>query len=199
MVKKIIAVLGSPIPDGNTAKLLNQSIKGATDAGCEVELVDVTKMDFSPCMEYLFCLENDTCIMEDEITQFYKKFREMDGLIVATPVMTMGIPGKLKSFMDRFQVFYNAKYERNQPLISKEHKENRKTLFISIGGMKNPNDFDGVKLSMLAFCDIIDCPYWDEILQDDMDTIKDITTRQDLMDKAYKKAHEMATLIINNG
>lgn len=195
MGKKIIALLGSPIPDGNTAKLLDEAIRGATDAGCEVELVDVTKLDFTPCMEYLFCLENDNCIMEDELTPFYQKFKEMDGLIVASPVMTMGIPGKLKSFMDRFQVFYNAKYKRNQSLVPKDRKKTRKTLFISIGGMKNPNDFDGVKISMLAFCDIIDCPYWGEIFQDDMDTIKDITSRHDLMEEAYNKAQEMGNLI----
>ena len=52
----------------------------------------------------------------------YPKFREMDGLIVATPVMTMGIPGKLKSFIDRFQVFFMAKYVRKKPFISKEKK-----------------------------------------------------------------------------
>ncbi len=33
MGKKIIALLGSPLSDGNTAKLLDRAIKGAEDAG----------------------------------------------------------------------------------------------------------------------------------------------------------------------
>ncbi|HZD42599.1 MAG TPA: NAD(P)H-dependent oxidoreductase, partial [Methanomicrobiales archaeon] len=133
--------------------------------------------------------------MEDDVTPYYDKFREMDGLIVAAPVMTMGIPGALKSFMDRFQVFFNAKYVRKQPLISKEHKKRRKTLFISIGGMNIKNDFDCSITSMQAFCDIIDCPYWGDVLQNNMDEIKDVATKPDLMQAAYQKAYEMCSQI----
>ena len=53
--------------------------------------------------------------------------------------------------------------------------------------MKIPEVFVGAKLTAKAFFDIIDCPYRDELLISDMDTIRDIRTRQDLLDAAYAK------------
>ena len=191
MKPKIIALLGSPRINGNTATLLDQAIKGAEDAGCIVEKVVVPHLNFRPCMEIFHCIEKETCAMKDDIVPFYEKFKEMNGLIIATPVMTMGIPGALKSFMDRFQVFYMAKYWRQDSFINDSKKKRRKTLLISIGGMNIPNDFDGVKLTVHAFCEIIDSPYWAEVLQNNMDEIKDISTRPELMEEAYSKGYEL--------
>jgi NAD(P)H-dependent FMN reductase len=187
MGKKVIGLLGSPLPDGNTAKLLDQALKGAEDAGCVVEKILVTNLDFQACEEMLFCKDHDTCIIDDDMQQLYPKFKEMDCLIIATPVMTMGIPGKLKSMMDRFQVFFMAKYMRKKPFISKERRMERRGLFICISGMKIPEVFVGAKLTVRAFFDIIDCQYTDELLISDMDTIRDVTAHPDLLEAAYKK------------
>ena len=187
MGKKVIGLLGSPLSDGNTAKLLDRALKGAEDAGCMVEKILVTSLDFQACEEMMFCKDHDTCIMDDDMQQLYPKFKEMDGLIIATPVMTMGIPGKLKSMMDRFQVFFMAKYMRKKPFISKERRVERRGLFICISGMKIPEVFVGAKLTVKAFFDIIDCQYTDELLISDMDTIRDVTAHPDLLDAAYKK------------
>ncbi|MCK9308278.1 MAG: flavodoxin family protein [Methanoculleus sp.] len=195
MAKKIIALLGSPLLDGNTARLLDEAIRGAEEAGCEVEKLEVAHMDVLPCMEFFQCKESETCLIQDEMGEFYDRFREMDGLIIATPVMTMGIPGRLKSFMDRFQVFYMAKYHRGRSFISPERRKKRKMLFISIAGMNIPNVFEGVKMTARAFGEIIDCPYWDEVLRNDMDTIQDITTRPEVMEAAHKKGYELGRLL----
>ncbi|NLM29267.1 MAG: flavodoxin family protein [Methanomicrobiales archaeon] len=195
MAKKVIALLGSPLTGGNTARLLDEAIRGAEDAGCEVEKIVVAHMDFAPCMEIFYCVENETCQIRDEMIEVYDKFREMDSLIIATPVMTMGIPGKLKSFMDRFQVFYMAKYYRKESFISPEQRKRRRMLFISIAGMNLPTVFDGAKVTARAFGEIIDCPYWDEVLQNDMDTVRDIRTRPEVMEAAYRKGHELGRLL----
>lgn len=187
MAGKIIGILGSPLAEGNTAQLLDKALKGAVDAGCEVEKIIVVNLDFQACQEMMFCREHETCILDDDMQIIYSKFREMDGLIVATPVMTMGIPGKLKSFIDRFQVFFMAKYVRKKSLISKEKKAMRKGLFICISGMNIPEVFVGAMMTMKAFFDIIDCQYTDEFLISNMDTIKDIRSQPDLLEAAYKK------------
>jgi putative NADPH-quinone reductase len=187
MAGTVLGILGSPLIEGNTAKLLDRALKGASDAGCTVETIMVTNLDYQPCMEMMFCKEHDTCIMDDDMQQVYGKIRDADSIIIATPVMTMGIPGKLKSFMDRCQIFFMAKYVRKTPLVSPEKKKNRRGLFLCISGMKIPEVFVGAKLTTKAYLDIIDCPFSDELLISDMDTILDITTRQDLLDAAYAK------------
>ncbi len=195
MSKKIIALLGSPLLDGNTARLLDEAIRGAEEAGCEVEKLEVAHMDVLPCMEFFQCKGSETCLIQDEMEGIFARFREMDGLIIATPVMTMGIPGRLKSFIDRFQVFYMAKYHRGRSFISPERRKKRKMLFISIAGMNIPNVFEGAKMTARAFGEIIDCPYWDEVLRNDMDTIQDITTRPEVMEAAYRKGYELGKLL----
>jgi len=195
MAGTVIGILGSPLPEGNTAKLLEQALKGAADAGCSVETIAVNNLDFQPCMEMMFCKEHETCIMDDDMQQVYGKIRDADSIIIATPVMTMGIPGRLKSFMDRFQVFFMAKYVRNEPLVAPEKRKVRRGLFICISGMKIPEVFVGAKLTAKAFFDIIDCPYRDELLISDMDTIRDIRTRQDVLDAAYAKGRKLGEAV----
>jgi NAD(P)H-dependent FMN reductase len=191
MGKKLIGLLGSPLTEGNTAKLLVRALKGAEDAGCTVETIVVAGLDFQACMEMLFCKDHDTCIMDDDMQQLYPKFKEMDALIIATPVMTMGIPGKLKSLMDRFQVFFMAKYMRKKPFITMERRAGRKGLFFCISGMKIPGVFVGAKLTVKAFFDIIDCQYTDELLINDMDTIRDVTAHPALLEAAYQKGYTL--------
>jgi len=198
MTVKVIGVLGSPITEGNTALLLDQALKGAEDAGCSVEKIVVVNLDLQACQEMMFCTDHETCIMDDDMQPIYPKFRELDALIIATPVMTMGIPGKLKSFLDRFQVFFMAKYMRKKSLVPEEKKAERRGLFICISGMKIPEVFVGAKLTIRAFFDIIDCQYSDELLINDMDTIRDLRQRPDLLEAAYKKGFELGRSVSGN-
>ncbi len=193
MPKKVIGILGSPLAKGNTAILLEKALDGARAAGAEVERINVPFLQFQPCMEIFYCVDHEACRMKDDLSEIYDRFREMDALVIASPIMTMGIPGKLKSFMDRFQVFYMAKYVRKKSLVPEEKRKIRKCLFLSISGMNLPTVFDGAKMTVKAFCQIIDCTYWDDVLINDMDTIKDIRTRPDALEAAYQKGYGIAS------
>ena len=192
---KIIALLGSPLLTGNTAKLLDQAIQGARDAGAGVEKIEVTNLNIRACREIFFCREHETCAMKDDMIGIYEKFRDIDGVIIATPVMTMGIPGMLKSFIDRFQVYFMAKYVRKSPLVTKEKRRSRLGLYLGISGMNLPYVFDGAKLTIHAFFDIIDVKYWDDLLIRDMDTLQDLTRHPEYLEEAYKKGHALGRLL----
>jgi hypothetical protein len=187
----IAALLGSPRSQGNTALLLDHAIAGAQDAGCEVRRIDVPSLDLSPCREIYFCRSQPDCAIKDDVNQFYSLFCGLDSMIIATPVMTMGVPGALKSFMDRFQVFYCAKYQRMAPLVPKEKRRSRRTLLISISGMDLPDNFDSVRGSAFSFCDILDCKLADELFVRDMDHKKDLHAFPDILDEAYRKGYSL--------
>ncbi|MCK9581538.1 MAG: flavodoxin family protein [Methanoregula sp.] len=189
MAGTVLGILGSPLPEGNTAKLLDMALKGAADAGCTTEKIVLANLDFQSCTEMMFCKEHNTCIMDDDMQQLYKQIQNADSIILASPIMTMGLPGKLKSFMDRCQVFFMAKYVRKTPLVTPEKKKIRCGLFICISGMKIPEVFIGANLTAKAWFDIIDCTYSGDLLINDMDTILDITRRQDLLDAAYAQGN----------
>lgn len=192
----LVALLGSPLPQGNTALLLDRAIMGARESGCEVQMINVPDLGFSACREFYYCHDHAQCMMEDDVSELYGLFQSMDGLIIATPVMTMGIPGALKSFMDRFQVFFCAKYIRKERLVEKEKRVHRKTLLISISGLNLPENFDGLKQSVFSFCDIIDCKMSDELLIRDMDTKKDLMLYPELLDQAYEKGKRLGEMVI---
>jgi len=80
-----------------------------------------------------------------------------------------------------------AKYVRKQPFIAKEQKIKRRALLICISGMNVPGIFDGIKKTVLAFLNIIDCPLMDELLVPGMDTLQDISASPGTLDEAYAK------------
>ena len=183
----ILGLLGSPLPHGNTALILQQALDGAAEAGCTVERVNVPFLTFEPCMEILHCMNAPECSQLDDLTPYYQRVIEADGIIVATPVMTMGVPGKLKGFMDRFQVLYWAKYGRKDPLVPKERKKQRHGLLLAISGLSRarvPHVFDGVRYTTNSFFDITDVTPGEELLIDDMDGKRDLSQFPELLAEA---------------
>ena len=128
MAKKVIGLLGSPLSEGNTAKLLDRALKGAEDAGCTVEKIVVTNLDFQACMEMMFCKDHETCIIDDDMQQLYPKFREMDGSYHCHSGHDHGNSRQTQILMDRFQVFFMAKYVRKKPFISERKEKGAKGL-----------------------------------------------------------------------
>lgn len=196
MTKKVLALFGSNILGGNTDKLLMQALKGVEDAGCTVERINVAHETISPCNQIYSCMTETTCALEDSMQEYSRKIRQADGIIIATPVMTYGIPGALKSFMDRCQPFYMAKYYRKQPFITPEHAKIRRTLFLCIGGMDAPDVFTCPVLTAKAFCAIIDAQYSDELLQNDMDTILKLDNKPEVLTAAYEKGKALGERIV---
>ncbi|HJJ94490.1 MAG TPA: NAD(P)H-dependent oxidoreductase, partial [Methanocorpusculum sp.] len=174
MTKMVAAIFGSNIFGGNTDKLLKEAIRGVEDAGCTVERIDIAHHPVASCMQTFGCMFEPRCAIEDGFEKYFNILKKADGIIMATPVMTYAIPGALKSFIDRCQPFYMAKYYRKQPFIKPDHAKIRKMLFICIGGMNKDDIFTGPVLTVKAFSDIIDAKYSDELLQNDMDTIGNI-------------------------
>lgn len=196
MTKKVLALFGSNILGGNTDKLLSAAIKGVEDAGCTVDRINVAHIHAGPCNQTYSCMIEPTCAIEDDMQDAYRKIKQADSIIIATPVMTYGIPGALKSFMDRCQPFYMAKYYRKQPFITSEHAKIRHTLFLCIGGMNAPDVFTGPVLTTKAFCAIVDAKYADELLQNDMDTIVNLDNKPEILAEAYEKGKALGERIV---
>lgn len=197
MERRVLGILGSPLEEGNTALLLDAALKGAADVGCSVEKIVVSPMQISGCMELMHCKTHTTCKIQDDMIPLYDKVRDCDGMIIASPVMTMGIPGKLKCFMDRFQVFFMAKYVREEPLVSKGREKQRQGLFIAISGMNRKDVFAGVLLTMAAFFDIIGMQFADRLLINNMDQKQDLHRYPELVDEAFAKGQALGRLLIS--
>ena len=195
MTCRIIALMGSRNKKGNTSLLLDHAVRGAEEGGCEVDRIAFDHLDLEAAMASVFA---GGPLPDDGTRELYRKFQEADGIILASPVYTMGIPGKLKSLMDLFLSIAYSSSEEKASLVPKGKRGRRKGLFISLAGSAGcPTVFDGSVTTVTAFFEILDFHYNDDLLVDDLDTILDLHTRPELLKAAHDKGLALAKALKN--
>jgi multimeric flavodoxin WrbA len=195
MTCRIIALMGSRKKKGNTSLLLDQAVRGAEAGGCEVERIAFDNLDLEAAMD---AVSAGGPLPDDGTRGLYKKFQDADGIIVASPVYTMGVPGRLKSLMDLFLlIMYSASAEKAS-LVPESKRGKRKGLFISLAGSSGcPTVFEGSVTTVTAFFGGLDFHYHGDLLVDDMDTILDLHTRPEVLKSAYDKGFALAKALKN--
>jgi multimeric flavodoxin WrbA len=196
MSVKVLALLGSPRENGNTGKLLKEVLKGAREEGGKVEEIHITAKNIQPCGEIFDCIENNgVCPIKDDMVEIYEKLKQADVVIVATPIMTLGIPAKLKALMDRCQTFWVRKYMLKDSFISPEKKKRRKGLFICTAGLSWSKVFQGAIMSMTAFFEIIDVEYTANLLYNKMDKLGGIENHPTAFSEAYQAGGDIVRAV----
>ncbi|GHV29935.1 FMN reductase [Synergistales bacterium] len=106
---KVIAVNGSPREDGNTAAALRAMADVLKGEGIETEIVHVGGKLIPGCIGcgHCFSSEGNICVFKDDaVEENVMKIRAADGIILGAPTYYAGIPGPMKSFLDR--VFFSS-------------------------------------------------------------------------------------------
>ena len=101
---KVLSVMGSPRKAGNTATVLGWIEQILTDAGHEVDHLDVVDYEVGGCTGCNACkLEPDSpaCTEDDDMTTIYERLMDSDLVLVANPLYCWGYPSQLKAFFDR--------------------------------------------------------------------------------------------------
>jgi len=109
---KVIAVNGSPNKDGNTATALETMAGVLKEDGIDTEILQVGGQLIHDCVGCGHCKssENNRCVFTDDVVNDYsEKMRCADGIILGAPTYYAGIPGDMKSFLDRV-FFSSSKY-----------------------------------------------------------------------------------------
>jgi multimeric flavodoxin WrbA len=101
---KVIAINGSPNREGNTFHALNMVGNELIAAGIEFEILHIGHKMIHGCTACGKCFVNrdEKCIIKtDDLNQWIQKIKIVDGIILGSPVYYSGIPGTMKSFLDR--------------------------------------------------------------------------------------------------
>jgi len=104
---KVIAINGSPRKEGNTHHALLMVCEQLHASGTETEILHIGHKNIHGCLACGKCRENknERCVIErDDVNQWIGQLKEADGILFGAPVYFSGIPGTMKSFMDR--LFY---------------------------------------------------------------------------------------------
>ena len=103
---KVLAINGSPRKTWNTATLLNKALEGAASEGAETEIIHLYDLNFKGCTSCFACKlkggkSYGNCAYKDELTPVLKNVREVDALILGSPIYIGTVSGEMKSFLER--------------------------------------------------------------------------------------------------
>jgi multimeric flavodoxin WrbA len=103
---KILAIVGSPRPKGNTNYLVDLALKEAAKKGAQTEKIILSQFNVNPCIGHDNCASFDSCLQKDDADWILNKFRKAEGVILACPVYYYNVPAQMKAFIDRNYFIY---------------------------------------------------------------------------------------------
>ncbi|MFC1866150.1 flavodoxin family protein [Chloroflexota bacterium] len=110
---KIVAIIGSPRPKGNTGYLVDRALEAAEELGAQVKKIDLSKYNINPCLGHDDCPSFVCCIQKDDMAWILDESLNADGIILASPVYWYNVSAQMKTFMDRnyFPYKHDIKYK----------------------------------------------------------------------------------------
>jgi len=103
---KLLAIVGSPRLKGNTNYLVDQALEEAARLGADTDKIVLSQYEVNPCLGHDDCASFESCLQKDDAGWILDKFREADGVILATPVYYYNVSAQMKAFIDRNYFLY---------------------------------------------------------------------------------------------
>ncbi len=101
-MKRILVIVGGGRPNGNTNQLVDAFIKGAIEAGHEVDKVSLNKTEVNGCIGCNACRYGKPCIQKDGFNEIVPKIKATDCIVFASPLLFWTLSSKIKAFIERF-------------------------------------------------------------------------------------------------
>ena len=99
---KVTAVLGSPRANSVSSAVARRLLQGAADAGHEVIVYEINKMNVKGCQGCGYCKNhNADCCIPDDMKNYWKDLHESGALVVTAPNYFSQVCGPMITFMNR--------------------------------------------------------------------------------------------------
>ncbi len=180
---RVLGIAGSPRRGGNTDRLLAEVMKGAASRGAEVKTIVLNDLKIAPCQHCDACLEAGRCKVGDDMQMVYRELEAADRIVLASPIHFMGVTAQMKAMIDRCQALWARKYVLKLPPLGNGRE--RKGLFISVGGRKIANVFNGALVTIKSLFTVLDVTYAGALLFRNMDEKRAIAKHPDALRQAF--------------
>ncbi len=101
-MSKVLIISSSPRKGGNSDTLANEFMRGAEEAGNEVEKVSLREKRINYCTGCGQCYaKQQPCWQKDDANEVIEKMLWADIIVLATPVYFFAMSGQMKTFIDR--------------------------------------------------------------------------------------------------
>ena len=100
--KKVLILSGSPRKGGNSDLLCDEFMRGALEAGNQVEKIRVAEKKIGYCSACYYCRQSGgICAKKDDMAELLQKMIDADVIVLASPVYFYSIDAQLKTVIDR--------------------------------------------------------------------------------------------------
>ena len=100
-MKKVLVISASPRKGGNSDLLCDEFVRGATEAGHEVEKIRLAEKNVGFCKGCYACQKLKKCFQNDDANELVEKMLSADVIVLATPVYFYSMDAQLKALIDR--------------------------------------------------------------------------------------------------
>ncbi len=102
MGKKVLILSGSPRKGGNSDTLCDEFMRGAKEAGNDVEKIRISEKKIGYCRACYYCQKSGgKCIIDDDMGEIMQKIIDADVIVLSSPVYFYSIDAQLKTVIDR--------------------------------------------------------------------------------------------------
>jgi multimeric flavodoxin WrbA len=101
---KVIALNGSPRPNGNTAAMIKHVLNGLEKHNIETEMIQVGGQTLHGCASCGWCGQNPVkkCVFDDDlVNESIAKMDTADGIIIGCPTYFANVTAEIKALIDR--------------------------------------------------------------------------------------------------
>jgi multimeric flavodoxin WrbA len=147
-MKRILALLGSPRPGGNSETLTQAVLRGAGSKGNEISEIRLNGMTLGGCIDCRKCWSRgNPCIIVDDMNGIHDRIRQADIIVFSTPLYWYTWSSQIKPVWDRFLPFLheNAAWD----LRGKE------AMLVATAGDDRADAFEGLLFSFRTSCDLL--------------------------------------------
>jgi multimeric flavodoxin WrbA len=101
-IMKVTGIAGSPRgKNSSTLRLIEAALAGAGQAGAEVEIIDITKLQINYCKGCGTCYSKGRCGQDDDFCYVLDKITDSDGIVLGSPAYFDSVTAQMKTLMDR--------------------------------------------------------------------------------------------------
>ena len=109
-MKKVLVISSSLRLRSNSEALADEFIRGASEAGNEVEKITHKDKEIHFCKGCLSCQKTQKCVIKDDAPAIVEKMHDADVIAFASPIYYYEMCGQLKTLLDRANPLYPSDY-----------------------------------------------------------------------------------------
>lgn len=137
MNKHVIILSSSPRKGGNSDRLCDELLRGAHEAGNQVEKIFLKDKDIHYCTGCSVCsLYGKPCPQQDEAAEIIEKMITADVIVMATPVYFYTMCAQMKTLIDRTCARYTEIINKEFYFLMTAADNNQKSMERTLEGFR---------------------------------------------------------------